>query len=66
MVLEKVNYNFPDSSKILHQSINAYRSQWSRGLRYEMSSPAQALRSSVRSLVETWMSTFVLCLHFHV
>jgi hypothetical protein len=32
------------------------RSQWPRGLRHELSSPAQTLRSLVRFPLEAWMS----------
>jgi hypothetical protein len=35
------------------------RSQWSRGLRHEMSSPAQTLGSWVRITLEAWMSVRV-------
>jgi hypothetical protein len=36
------------------------RSQWPRGLRYELSSPAQTLGSWVRIQLESWLSVFVL------
>jgi hypothetical protein len=36
------------------------RSQWPRGLRHELSSPAQTLRSWVRIPLEAWMSLFIL------
>jgi hypothetical protein len=35
------------------------RSQWPRGLRHEMSSPAQPLGSWVRIILEAWMSVCV-------
>jgi hypothetical protein len=38
------------------------RSQWRRGLRHEMSSPALTLGSWVRIPLEAWMFAFILCL----
>jgi hypothetical protein len=35
------------------------RSQWPRGVRHELSSPAQTLASWVRIPLEAWMSVFV-------
>jgi hypothetical protein len=35
------------------------RSQWPRGLSYELSSPAQTLGSCVRIPLEAWMSVFL-------
>jgi hypothetical protein len=35
------------------------RSQWPRGLRHELSSPAQTLGSWVRTPLEAWMSACV-------
>jgi hypothetical protein len=37
------------------------RSQWRRGLRHELSSPAPTLRSWVRIPLEAWMFVCVLC-----
>jgi hypothetical protein len=37
-------------------------SQWSRGLRHELSSPARTLGTWVRIPLKTWMSVFILCL----
>jgi hypothetical protein len=38
------------------------RPQWPRGLRYEMSPPAQTLGSWIRIPLEAWMSSFILYL----
>jgi hypothetical protein len=39
-----------------------YRTQWLRGIRHEMYSPARTLGSWVRMSLRAWMSVFILCL----
>jgi hypothetical protein len=41
--------------------VKLFRSQGPRGLRHEMSSPAQTLGSWVRIPLETWMSVRLFC-----
>jgi hypothetical protein len=42
------------------------RSQWPRGLRHEMCSPAQALGSWVQIPLKAWMSAFILFVFSYV
>jgi hypothetical protein len=48
--------------RILHMKVHLWRSQWPRGLRQEVSSPAQALGSRVRIPLNSRMSDFIVCL----
>jgi hypothetical protein len=45
------------------QSLNC-RSQWPRGLRHELSSPARVLGSRVRTPLKAWMSVLCACILF--
>jgi hypothetical protein len=57
--------NLPHLSQVLSFSLGhvfVRRSQWPRGLRHELSSPARALGSWVRIPLKAWMSAFILCL----
>jgi hypothetical protein len=42
--------------------LNYSQSQWPRGLRHEMSSPARTLGSWFRVPLEAWLYAFILCL----